>query len=90
MSKEKTKKIGTIILCILIIGIGIWAIIQPDLMNGVNPSGRRGLIKRIIIWAWGMPGGIIACIFGALGIYGHFLPDDDKKSEITTKNDSNS
>jgi len=45
--------------------IGVMMIIQPDAMDGVDPSGRKVLIKSVVAYVWGIPVGIISILFAA-------------------------
>ncbi len=49
---------------IAIIAIGLLMIFQPDAVADGSTSGRRGLIKMVLIWVWGIPAGIICLLIG--------------------------
>ena len=63
------EKRAAVIGGLCIIGLGIAAIVSPDLMADAEASGRHGLLKRLVIWAWSVPGGIIAVLLGAASVW---------------------
>lgn len=58
-------------------GLGIASLMYPDAMVDAEVRGRRGLIKMLIIWAWGWPLGIVGLILGAVCLWSSLLPDDE-------------
>ncbi|QDT44459.1 hypothetical protein Pan241w_45680 [Gimesia alba] len=62
---------------LLLIGLGVASFMYPDAMIDAEARGRRGLIKLIIIKAWGWPLGVGGLLFGGLCLWGSFSPSDD-------------
>lgn len=68
----KTKTMNKICFAIgslILIGLGVWAILSPDLMDGNNAEdikGRHQFIKTVIMYVWGIPGGVIFVFIGLL------------------------
>jgi len=84
MSEEKKAKVGAVIIGLLIAGVGIAAIIYPDLLDSFDAGGRRALYKSVLKWAWGIPGGITAVLLGGFigyaGVKGADMNTEDKTS----------
>lgn len=78
----KAKRAG-IIGGLIFIGLGIAAIINPDLMEGAEASGRHFLAKLIFIYLWSRPGGIVAILLGCCSIWGVIKPQEEEKNEAT-------
>ncbi len=49
---------------LVVIGSGIWAVIEPDLLIDYDPRGRYIFVKEAIKSIWGTAGGIVAIVFG--------------------------
>ncbi len=64
--------LGGLVFALIFIGFGIWMIVQPDIQFGDDgPSGRKsGLIFSVLRFVWGMPGGIVSVLLGALFAFG--------------------
>jgi hypothetical protein len=73
-TKEMTaqEKRAAVIGGLCIVGLGIAAIVSPDLMSEAEVSGRNGLLKRLVAWAWSVPGGIIAIALGSASVWKGF------------------
>lgn len=65
----KEKRAG-IIGGLILVGLGVAAIINPDLMEGAEVSGRNFLIKLVVVYLWSRPGGVIAVLLGCASIWG--------------------
>jgi hypothetical protein len=63
------EKRGAIIGGLAFIGLGIAMIVHPDLAEGAEASGRHALLKTIIVWMWGIPGGIVAILLGSASVW---------------------
>lgn len=59
----KERRSG-IIWGLIFIGLGIAAAVNPDLMEGAEPSGRHYLLKQTVVWLWSRPGGVVAILVG--------------------------
>jgi len=55
-----------------IVGLGIAALVSPDLMSDAEAAGRHGLLKRLVAWAWSVPGGIVAIVLGVVSVWNGF------------------
>jgi len=77
----KEKRAG-IIGGLVFIGLGIAAIINPNLTEGAEASGRNFLIKLVFIYPWSRPGGVIAILLGCGSIWGVIKPREYEKKEI--------
>jgi len=73
---SKEKRAG-IIGGIVFIGLGIAAIVNPNMMEGAEASGRNFLVKLIFAYLWSRPGGVIAILLGCGSIWGVIKPDDN-------------
>lgn len=62
---------------LILVGLGVASLMYPDAMVDAEARGRRGLIKMIIIWAWGWPLGIAGPLLGGLCLWGSLSPSDD-------------
>lgn len=76
-----SEKIKGVLAALVIAAFGIGMIANPDLMDGAEASGRRSIIKQVLIWIWSMPAGIILTILGAFIGYGVITTDDDERAE---------
>jgi hypothetical protein len=74
MKKPFKEIAGTLIFILILIGLGVMMIMNPDL-GGYEPHGRHYLIKKIIAMVWGRPAGIISIIFGLFALVGTFMPE---------------
>ncbi|MEM7387537.1 MAG: hypothetical protein AAF514_21585 [Verrucomicrobiota bacterium] len=81
MPAKPPSKTGTLIFSLIILGLGIWMIGQPDLLEGSDVSGRRSLLKKMLIALWGWPGGIVLCLLGGLSLLGT-LSDDNEAPKL--------
>lgn len=71
--------LGTLAFGLALVGVGIWAVVQPDLLADYEPSARNAFFKEAVKWAWGKAGGICSIIAG-LAICGiAFLPPEEGK-----------
>jgi hypothetical protein len=84
MSEEKKGKIGTILIALVFIAAGIAAVVNPDLMAGYEPSGRHQWLKSLIVWAWGIPGGVAAILFGGLMAWVGIKGTAEEEVEVKT------
>lgn len=66
---------------LLIFAIGVAMILNPELMNDAEASGRRSFLKSILIWIWSFPVGIIVTLLGGLAIYGAATSKEEEKGE---------
>lgn len=64
--EEYNQKIRPWIGIVALVAIGIFMIIDPNLMDHTEISGRKQFIKLIFSYIWGIPAGIL--LLGA-GIY---------------------
>lgn len=70
-SSRLGQVLGGIAVALVFVGLGVWMIVQPDTQLGDGPSGRKGgLFFAIIRFIWGMPGGILLALLGALILFG--------------------
>ena len=65
-SKKEQQSIRNrnIVLMVILIGFGIFMLVAPDAAAGQEASGRRALMKQILILIWGIPGGIVLIALG--------------------------
>lgn len=76
MSEPSSAKeiIGTIFWTALLLGLGIWMIVHPDpafLGDGSNlHRAKSRLFFEVIHFIWGLPGGIVLILLGALIVFG--------------------
>ncbi|MCR9074824.1 MAG: hypothetical protein NXI07_02175 [bacterium] len=61
---------GGLIFSAVLLGFGVWMLINPEGSDEFSTEGRRGLYKSIIKWIWGTPGGIILALIGLLILWG--------------------
>lgn len=73
------EKIKGVIGGLVLIAFGIAMILNPDLMDGAEASGRRTLIKSILIFIWSLPAGIIVTILGGFIIYGAASAEEEEE-----------
>lgn len=75
--KEKANRtnslIGGAVLTVIFLLVGTLAILYPDAMSGYDPHGRRILLKTVVKFGWGVPGGIISLVLGILVGWGTIL-----------------
>jgi hypothetical protein len=71
VDKEKT---GIVIFALIVIGLGVAAIIYPDVMEGADTPPGKSWLEALISWLWGRPGGSVAIIFGILALVLSFRP----------------
>ena len=60
---------GGIVGGVILAGLGVWMIINPDAAGDPDASVRRSVIKNLLNTIWGVPGGIVVCIIGLLIIW---------------------
>src|SRR5215207_1950941 len=60
------------------IALGIWMIATRHAFDDFDPSGRRFLLKLLLKWVWGYPGGIVCIGFGVLLLVANLLPRASK------------
>ncbi len=75
------EKIKGILSGLFIAAIGIAMILNPDLMNDAEASGRRSFLKSILIWIWSLPVGVIITLLGGLTIYGAATSEEELGGE---------
>jgi hypothetical protein len=76
----KAEKIIGVLISLVPLGFGAWMLARPELMHDAHPHGRHLLVKRLLAWMWGYPGGIVLIIVGLLLLWAAFQPkgpDDD-------------
>ncbi|MFG0243501.1 MAG: hypothetical protein ACF8R9_12015 [Phycisphaerales bacterium JB054] len=55
----------------VLLGIGIWMLVDPDkLARGEYGPGRGGSLMRLLDAVWGIPGAIALSVLGALIVAG--------------------
>lgn len=63
------EKRSAIVGGLIFIGLGIAMIVNPNLAEGAEASGRNALLKTVILWVWGIPGGIVAILLGIASMW---------------------
>ena len=54
---------------LIFFGLGLGMILNPHLMDGYVPRGRYYLGKKLLVWIWGTPAGVILELIGANTTY---------------------
>ena len=74
------------IIGLLIMGLGIAMFVNPGMEIGDYDGVRRrsGFLVRVLDFVWGIPGGIVITLFGALVIWGTILGFRNSKGKDTT------
>lgn len=70
------SKLGRFVLVLFFFGLSFLSFRYPNALDGLLVGGRRGLIKSILVWLWGVPLGITALLFGVIFLIGMFASDD--------------
>jgi hypothetical protein len=65
MGDKKTGK-GLCGFAIVLVGLGTWMLVDPDMMEGAEPGARRAAVKQLLVWIWGVPGGVVLLVLGVL------------------------
>ena len=87
------EKRGAIIGGLIFVGIGIAMIVNPHAADGAVASGRNSMIETIIVWIWGIPGGIVLALLGGATFWGGVKavrngsqePEEQPEPEKTTE-----
>ena len=87
------EKRGAIIGGLIFVGIGIAMIVNPHAADGAVASGRNSMIEAIIVWIWGIPGGIVLALLGGATFWGGVKavrngsqePEEQPEPEKTTE-----
>ena len=67
MSDEKPpSEFSKFLYALVPLGLGLWMVAKPHLMDGYEAHGRKVLYKKLLAWIWGYPGGITLLIIGLL------------------------
>jgi hypothetical protein len=66
---NKSNLYRTIAIAVALLGLGIFMLLDPHMMDGATAEGRNTLYKSILIMIWGIPAGV-ACI-GLGGFLGY-------------------
>lgn len=74
---ETGRKIAVVVFAVALIGCGIWALVQPDLLVDYDPSGRRSVVKGLVKSAWSTTGGVVSIVFGVLSIIGVWVSREE-------------
>ena len=83
MADENNARWKNLLWGFIFLGLGIWMLTNPELMDGADASGRRALFKSILIWAWGIPGGIISLLIGGATLYFYFKGDSAEEASTS-------
>ncbi len=79
-------RLKNIVIAVMMIGIGIFMIISPDIADGATVSGRNSAIKSLIIAIWGIPGGIgLLLVGGLLGFFSLKKPAVTESPELASE-----
>ena len=80
---ENLGKIKKWFWALLVFGIGVAMIVNPELMEGASASGRNFIVKKLFIWVWGIPGGIVLLVIGGIYTYSILKEGKTGKTEET-------
>lgn len=59
-----------ILIGLILIGFGIWMFIDPDMMDGESiNNARKAFYKTILLYVWGIPGGILGVLVGLVLVF---------------------
>jgi hypothetical protein len=79
-TKEQHKeKIGSIIIAIVLLALGIVILIYPDALQSYDVHGRRSLLKSIVKFCWNIPGGIIGILISLTILWSYLKKPDSKQ-----------
>lgn len=78
---SKDKRVG-IIGGLIFIGLGLTAIMKPDLLDGGDAKGRRFLVKWLVMFLWSRPFGAIAVVLGCGSIWNVIKSSGPKKTLV--------
>lgn len=74
------EKIQGVLGALLFFAAGIFMIVNPELMEGAEASGRKSWLKQILIWIWCRPVGIILTILSIFTFYGAISSHEDEET----------
>jgi hypothetical protein len=82
--ENKSNLYKTIAWAVILLGFGIFMLLDPHMMDGATAGGRNTLYKSILIIIWGIPGGIGFIVVGAFLGYRAFTSIKGASSKSST------
>jgi hypothetical protein len=67
---DPKDRIGMSLAFVFLIGMGVWALLDPDAMGSYEAVGRRAGLKQMVANYWGVKLGLALIVLGGLALVG--------------------